>query len=168
MNRADPGEDTELTPPSNDSTAGSQQQLPTVTTYPRTAIVGSSPMQQNPVYQGNEGTYHAANQSYDCTAVEASGDQGMAFFQDPFGMHQYGNTDYELEYGASPTEQSQLLTQNPFGDYCFHAHSGPASHDTGLQITQESLMTYNNGHESHNPPTTHNALSPDTSYRISR
>ena len=144
MARFDPNESTEHTAPSNDPTALSQQQVPTVPTNPVTVRAGPSPthhiVEQG---QGEKGTHHVVDQSYNCTTdfVEASGDQGQAFFLDPFGMHQYGNTDYELNYGASFTEQSQLFTQNPFGYRFSHTNYGSASHNGGLQLSQGSFMT---------------------------
>lgn len=95
-------------------------------------------MLYNPVEQGqcDKVTHHAVDQSYNCTAdsLEASGDQGQAFFLDPFRIHQYGNAGYEVDYGTSFTEQSQLLIQNPFGDCSSHALSSSASDDRGLQF----------------------------------
>ena len=145
MTRFDPGEGTEFTAPSNDPTAFSQQQLPTVPANPITARAGPSPTHHNPVEQGQseKGTHHVVDQSNNCTAdfVEASGDQGQAFFLDPFGMHHFGNTGYELNYGASFTEQSQLFTQNPFGDRFSQANYGSTSDDRGLQFSQGPFMT---------------------------
>lgn len=83
------------------------------------------------------------DQSYNYTAdsVEGSGDQGQAFFLDPFGMPQYENSGYELTYRPSSTEQSQLFTQNPFGDCFSQANYGLASDDGDLQFSQGSFMT---------------------------
>lgn len=145
MTRFDPGEHTELTAPSDDPTALPQQQVPTIPTTPIMARAGPSPTHHNPIRQGQgeKSTHHVVDQSYNCTAdfVEASEDQGQAFFLDPFGMHQYGNTAYELNYSASFTEQSQLFTENPFGDRFSHANYGLASDDGGLQFSQGSFMT---------------------------
>ena len=129
-------------------------------------------MQCNPVEHGqsNKITHYMADQSYNCTAdsFEASGDQGQAFFLDPFRIHQYGNAGYGLDYGTSFTEQSQLLIQDPFGDCSSHALPSSASDDRGLQFSQCSPVAYNDGHESRDASTTYNMLSPGASYRIPR
>ena len=112
---------TEFTVLSNDSTVFSQQQLPTVSTNPITARVRPSSTHYNSVKQGQseKSTHHVVNQSNDCITdfVEAFKDQGQAFFLDSFRMHHFENTGYELNYGTSFTEQSQLFMQNPFEDH---------------------------------------------------
>lgn len=129
MTRLDPDDDTELTAFSNDATALSQQQVPTVLTNPIIGAESSSTYHNPEQGQGEKGTYHV---------VEASEDQGQAFFLNPFGMDQYENTDYRLNYDASFTEQSheqsQIFTNNSFGDHHFLANYDSALNDESLQF----------------------------------
>lgn len=144
MARIDQGEGTELTTPSNDPTALSQQQLPIAPLNPITTTAGPSSTHHNIIEQGQseEGTHHVVDQSYNCTAnFGASGDQGQVFFLDPFGIHQYENTNYELGYSVSFTEQSQIFTQNPFGNQFSLGNYDPVSDNGGHQFSHGSSMT---------------------------
>ena len=141
VTRFDPGEHSELTPPSNDPTAPLQQQVPTIPTPPIMARAGPSPMHQIALEQGQgeKSTHCVLDQSYDCTAdlFKASEDQGQAFFLDPFGMHQYTSAAHELHI----TEQSQLFTENPFGNRISYANYDLGTqHDRGLQFSQGSFI----------------------------
>jgi hypothetical protein len=101
------------------------------------------------------------NQSYNCAAdvVEASGDQGQAFFLNSFGIHQYENTGYELIYDASFIEQSQVFMQNSFGDYSSHANYDSSSNGEGLQFSQDSFMIYNDDYDGRSSSTMHSTIS---------
>ena len=89
--------------------------------------------------QGEKSTRCVLDQSYDCTAdlFEASEDQGQAFFLDPFGMHLKTSAAHELHIA----EQSQLFTENPFGNRISDANYDLGTqYDRGLPFSQGSLI----------------------------